>query len=149
MEDNESVILLRELICAESEGHEIISRVSILPVGAANAVEIFGKLGTENRLPLRSIAVVDGDEERTAHCLSLPGGRAPERVVFEDLKASNWKELPERFGIGAGSLLGYLEDAILDPDHHKWPERVGDRVAEQSICMGNSLCRVGKVLRKG
>ena len=53
---------------------------------------------------------------------------APERQVFTDLKTLGWNKLDDRFGIGAGSLFKFLDDALLVPDHHTWTEYVGDRV---------------------
>ena len=70
----------------------------------------------------------------------MPGRAAPERVVFEELKAKQWQHLPERFGIGAGDLIGYLEDAMLDPDHHQWPKRVGDRLLRSKASVWETLC---------
>jgi predicted ATPase len=140
VEDRESVILLRELIGSETDGHEMISRLSIIPVGASNAVAMLGQLGGDNRLPFRSLAIVDGDTEAPVHCFTVPGRAAPERVVFEGLKAKQWQHLPERFGIGAGDLIGYLEDAMLDPDHHQWPKRVGDRLLRSKASVWETLC---------
>jgi hypothetical protein len=74
---------------------------------------------------------VDGDH-KTLDCLTLPGTFAPERVVFEQLRANNWSNLPERFGIGAGTLLTILEDTMLEPDHHKWNRIIGDQVRKSS-----------------
>ena len=36
--------------------------------------------------------------------------------------------MDNRFGIGAGVLFGYLEEAMLLPDHHDWISHVGDKV---------------------
>jgi hypothetical protein len=140
VEDRESMVLVRELIGCETDGHQMISRISIIPVGASNAVGTLGQLGGNDRLPFRSLAVVDGDAETPAHCFALPGRAAPERVVFEGLRANQWKHLPERFGIGAGNLIGYLEDAMLDPDHHQWPTQVGDRLLRSKASVWETLC---------
>lgn len=83
--------------------------------------------------------MTDGDHSHP-NCLTLPGSLAPERVVFGDLKANNWINLPERFGIGAGSLFATLDDAMLDPDHHKWPTLVGDQVAKSGTSVWEILC---------
>lgn len=73
--------------------------------------------------------MVDGDKRETMpEVLALPGTMAPEKQIFTDLKNIEWNKLDDRFGIGAGTLFKYLEDAMLEPDHHKWTEYVGDRV---------------------
>src|SRR5207253_928480 len=79
-------------------------------------------------LPYRAVGVLDGDKDGSEGCISLPGLRAPERLVFEELKAKSWPDLPARFGLGAGSLLGHLDNAVLTPDHHAWTSLVADRV---------------------
>lgn len=60
--------------------------------------------------------------------MALPGTQAPERQIILDLKEKDWNNLDERFGIGAGLLFKYLDDAILLPDHHCWTEYIGNRV---------------------
>ena len=57
---------------------------------------------------------------------------APEIIVFEQLRDMNWPNLQDRFGIGAGRLFDYLQDAMRDPDHHKWAELVGDRILKSA-----------------
>ncbi|MMZ69470.1 hypothetical protein D1872_323170 [compost metagenome] len=36
--------------------------------------------------------------------------------------------MPERFGVGAGSLFTILEDTMLEPDHHEWARIAGDKL---------------------
>lgn len=144
VEDRESETLLREIIVSNDKGKELISRIKIIPVGAANVVHVMNNLGRENRLPFRSIAISDGDQQANG-CLSFPGTKAPERVVFEGLRNSGWPDLPNRFGIGAGSLLAYLEDAMLDPQHHKWTEIVGNKIVKSKTgvweILANQWCK--------
>ncbi len=49
-------------------------------------------------------------------------------MVFNELKNNNWPNRDARFGIGAGALFTILEEAMLEPDHHKWPNIVGDQI---------------------
>jgi predicted ATPase len=126
VEDREAAILLREVLASDQETAELLSRVAIIPVGPVNVVQLLGILGDESRLPYRSIAVVDGGETVSRGCIALPGDGAPERVVYESLKDRQWQNIPARFGIGAGVLLQALEDAMLEPDHHRWNEMVGN-----------------------
>jgi hypothetical protein len=50
-----------------------------------------------------------------------------------------------RFGVGAGSLLTALEDAMLEPDHHRWNTKVGDQVLKSSTSvweiLANEWCK--------
>jgi hypothetical protein len=80
-----------------------------------------GVLGAEGRLlNPEKLAVLDGDKGSSKGCIMLPGTSAPEIVVYNELKAKNWADLPERIGVGAGTLFADLEDIMTDPDHHKW-----------------------------
>jgi hypothetical protein len=138
VEDRNAAILLREILASSEKTAGLIGRISISAVGPSNVVEMLGKLAKGGKLPYKAVAVVDGDHA-SDDCLTLPGGLAPERVVFGDLKTANWPNLAERFGIGAGTLLTHLEDAMLDPDHHAWNAKVGDRVHKSATSVWELL----------
>jgi predicted ATPase len=140
VEDREARILLREILASSDQTSDLLGRIDVVPVGPANVVQIMGSLAENRRLPYKSIAVVDGDHDATAGCIPLPGGLAPERVVFSGLKNLGWPDIPARFGVGAGTLLTVLEDAILEPDHHKWNTIVGDRIVKSSTSVWELLC---------
>jgi predicted ATPase len=139
VEDRTAATWLREIIASHPEGSEIMARVRIAPVGAANVVRVMGQLSADNKLPQRGIAVLDGDQAAAPGCFNLPGAAAPERVVFSELQAANWADLHLRFGIGAGDLHTYLEDAVLNPDFHRWPTLVGDRVLKSSTSVWETV----------
>ncbi len=120
VEDREAQIFLREILASDSNSSELLQRLAITPVGSASVVKVMGDLARNNKLPYKSIAIVDADQGQTPNCITLPGNAVPERVVFQGLKDLEWSNLTERFGIGAGTLLTCLEDAMLEPEHHKW-----------------------------
>lgn len=130
LEDNEAVALFWEIIRHQPDKFDEISRkVVTKAVGAYNVLETLGTLAGQNKLPYKSLSIVDGDKRGDCpHCFSLPGDLPPEILVFQGLKRNEWKELDARFGIGAGSLFKYLDDAMLLPDHHKWTTYVGDKI---------------------
>lgn len=140
VEDNDTSVWLREIVTIIDDSDEILPRIRISPVGPSNVVQIMGKLGFENKLPYKSIAIVDGDKDATEGCLKMPGTEAPEYVVFEDLKKINWANLSERFGIGAGTLFTILEDAMLNPAHHDWTKSIGNKVRMSSKSVWEILC---------
>jgi len=140
VEDKEASIFLREILASDQNKAEILGRIDIFPVGPANVVQMLGQLGYNRKLPFSTIAFIDGDYEETQGCIRLPGDAAPERVVYRDLKNANWPDLPLRFGIGAGTILGILDDAILEPDHHKWNTIIGDRIIKSSASVWEILC---------
>lgn len=138
VEDRDAEILLREILASDEQTSRLLQRVAINAVGPANVVMTLGGLGKNGKLPYRSVAILDGDYQ-DANCLSLPGDLAPERLVYRDLKAKNWPNLAQRFGIGAGTLITALEDAMLEPDHHRWNAKVGDQVLKSSISVWEML----------
>lgn len=141
VEDREAAIMLREILAAAPAGSALLSRISIAPVGPANVVQVLGQLASADRLPWSSLAVLDGDTAADARCARLPGTVAPEVLVFSELKAQNWPNLPERFGVGAGDLMTWLEDAMLEPDHHRWTTIIGDRVRKSSTSVWEILAK--------
>lgn len=138
VEDRDAEILLREILASDENTAKLLQRIEINPVGPANVVIMLGGLGKNGKLPYRSLAILDGDHS-DASCQQLPGTLAPERMVYSDLKAKGWPNLAQRFGIGAGSLLTALEDAMLEPDHHRWNAKVGDQILKSSVSVWEIL----------
>ncbi len=139
VEDREAQVLVREVLASAPEGVEILPRIQLVAVGPSNVVKILGSLSSNERLPSPGIGVLDGNEEPAEGCIVLPGGQAPERLVFGELKAKEWADLPARFGVGAGDLFTWLDDAMLKPDHHDWTRAVGDRVIKSSASVWETL----------
>ena len=130
LEDNEAVSLFWEIIKQKPDKFDELSkRVLAKAVGAYNILETLGTLAEQNKLPYKSLSIVDGDKSAVCpHCYSLPGNLAPEQQVFHDLKEREWDNLDARFGIGAGTLFKFFDDAMLIPDHHEWTTYVGDKI---------------------
>ncbi len=138
VEDKNAAIWLREILASSPQSASLLPRIKITAVGASNVVKTIHGLLAASRLPYKGIAVLDGDNAEVG-VPSLPGHLAPERQVFTDLKAANWTDLTARFGLGAGTLYAALEDAMLEPDHHKWTGMVGDRVNKSSTSVWEVL----------
>lgn len=146
VEDRSAEVWIREIIARHPNGAAILSRIKISPVGPANVVNMMGALAAAGKLPQSGLGVLDGDQPESNGCVRMPGNDAPERVVFGDLKKQNWGNLHDRFGIGAGDLHTYLDDALLTPEFHRWPNFVGDRVVKSSASvwetMATEWCRL-------
>lgn len=130
LEDDEAVTFFWEILKKDiNRYNEFLRKFSTRVVGSCSVVGTLNNLALQNKLPYKSISIVDGDKRNEySECISLPGDKPPEKMVFEDLKDLNWNKLDERFGIGAGLLFQYLNDAILLPDHHEWTIYVGNKV---------------------
>lgn len=141
VEDEEAIILFWNIIKTDKVIYEeLTNKIVLLPVGSYSVVKTLNDLALDGKLPYNSISIVDGDKsEECPRCMSLPGNIAPEKMVFMDLHTKNWNRLDERFGIGAGTLFKYLEDAMLDTDHHKWTTYVGDRIKQSYDTVWNIL----------
>lgn len=141
VEDEEAITLFWNIIKSDKNIYEeLISKIKLLPVGSYSVVKMLNDLALKGKLPYNSISIVDGDKSSECpNCISFPGTEAPEKEVFAGLKSLNWNKLDERFGVGAGSLFKYLEDAMLEPDHHKWTTVVGDKIKQSSDAVWNIM----------
>ncbi|MBD5560341.1 MAG: AAA family ATPase [Clostridia bacterium] len=129
LEDSESEAMFWEILQKDRDAMaQLTKRIETHSVGTASVVETLDRLGRENRLGFPGMGVLDADKAYASDTLTLPGSQAPEREVLGALKGKNWPGLPERFGIGAGRLFKYFDDALLLPDHHKWTAYIGDQV---------------------
>lgn len=128
VEDEEAEVLLWEILKKDKDNFDMYKKkISMQIVGSFSVVKAINDFA--DKLPYNSLSIVDGDKrQESPSCLSLPGQLAPEKQVFLDMKKLEWNHLDERFGIGAGTLFKYLDDSILDPDHHNWSANVGDKI---------------------
>jgi len=128
VEDAGAEALVYEILKKHDPDDQILPRVKCVVVGPANVVQTMGKLSSDEKLPVPGLGILDGDIEESVGCINLPGTTAPELVVFLGLKEKGWPNLDNRFGTGAGTLFTILDDAVLEPDHHKWTTIIGDKV---------------------
>lgn len=146
VEDRLAEVWTREVIARHPDGATVMSRIKISAVGPANVVAMMGKLGQDGKLPQPGLGILDGDQQLAPGCIVLPGNDTPEKVVFQGLRDVNWASLHERFGIGAGDLHTYLEDAMLNDEFHRWPTMVGDRILKSATSVWETMvtewCRV-------
>ena len=139
VEDKDAEVLVYEILKKSDVNDNVLSRVKCVVVGPSNVVQMMGELSSNNTLPQRGIGVLDGDMAPHNGCINIPGGDAPEKVVYHTLKHFNWNNLDNRFGIGAGTLFDLLDETILLPDHHNWSSSVGDRVKKSKSTVWNIL----------
>lgn len=141
LEDEEAVSLFWEILKRDNTRYdEFCKKISARPVGSCSVVATLNELGKNHKLPYNSLAIVDGDKRDTyRNCLSLPGDLAPEKQVIMDLKNIGWNRLDERFGMGAGTLFKYLDDATLLPDHHEWTTHIGNHVKKSKDAVWSIL----------
>ncbi len=133
VEDNSAKVMLAEMLSAHAR--EIFARCSIVPYGAAGVGHALGQMVDQNRFARPTCVFLDGDNEAAPGCILLPGGDAPERVVFEDLSVRRWGNLWTRIGRDVALVSDACANAMLLGDHHDWV-RVA---ANQLLCGGDVL----------
>jgi len=123
-EDDRSAALLREIII--SQDPDLISRVRFIPFGTASTGRSLGQM--LNKFPRPSLVFLDGDQSPSDGCILLPGGDAPERIVFEGLLSKSWQDVASRLSRSASEVIDSCTSAMTLADHHDWVRYAGDRL---------------------
>jgi ATP-dependent endonuclease len=127
VEDEEARTMFWEIMRFDKDHYDSWkAMLSIQIVGSSSTVAKLAKFAEDNILPYKSVSVVDGDvQDIKGSIVKLPGKRAPEKEVFCTLKERQWSGLDECFDVDARK---YLNDAMLDSDHHRWVMNVADKL---------------------
>ena len=80
-------------------------------------------------------AMANGGNYESEFRVVLPGGDAPERVVFEGLRGKNWGEVALRVSRKSAAVADALSRAMTVGDHHEWV----NMAATQLQCSGENL----------
>jgi predicted ATPase len=140
VEDDEARCIVFELLFKYRP--EDARRVRIIKAGAASVVTTLGIMVDKGRFPRPTVAVLDGDAGPATGCLVLPGGDAPERVVFGGLVPLRFAGVPERLARRYAETVDALEQAMTLPDHHEWCPYVADRLQLSSRELWSALARI-------
>jgi predicted ATPase len=136
VEDGRAGDMLREIII--SQDMDLISRVQFVPFGAASVGLALGQM--ISRFPRPSIVYLDGDQEGGAGCEILPGGDAPERIVFQALAEKNWLNLALRIGRPVSEVIDACNAAMTLEDHHEWLSAAGNKLVVGSSVLWQAMC---------
>jgi hypothetical protein len=133
VEDERSKTMLNELLTKHAK--ELYARCTIIPYGAANLGIALGQMVANRRFPRPTCIFLDGDNSDATGCLLLPGGDAPERVVFQELMSARWGGLWTRISRDVSVVQDACTKAMLLGDHHEWLKYA----ANQLLCGSDSL----------
>ncbi|MCW3478654.1 hypothetical protein OL229_03605 [Neisseriaceae bacterium JH1-16] len=140
LEDPRAKILLEEILVAHKM--EILPRIKLATFGAASVGKALGQMVAQERFPRPTVIFLDGDQEEAVGCHLLPGQDAPEIVVFGGLKDLRWVDVARVVNRSHSDLVDYAEDAMTQPDHHRWPGIVADRLIVGGDELWRAMCRV-------
>jgi predicted ATPase len=133
VEDIAAKVMLEEILALH--GKEVFARCAIVPFGHANVGRALGQMVANKHFPRPSRVFLDGDNEEAVGCLLLPGGDAPERVVFKTLKAIKFGEVWSRIARDIGVVQETCTTAMTLADHHEWV----NVAAKQLMCGPDTL----------
>lgn len=126
--------------CLVAVDPTLLARSKISPFGTASVGLALGQMVDQNRFPRPSVVFLDGDQTSASGCNILPGGEAPEIVIFEALRQQNWIGVPEHIGRSHSDTIDALNSAMSAKDHHEWPRRAADKLFVGSDALWRALC---------
>jgi hypothetical protein len=118
VEDNLSRVFLLEILAEHAR--DVVGRIEALPFGASGVGASLGQMAKSGKFKRPTLVFLDGDQPPAEGCLILPGGDAPERIVFEALRARNWAILDMRLNRTYTEIADACLRAMTAADHHQW-----------------------------
>lgn len=137
VEDEAAKIMLEELIA--KHGEDVLHRCAIVPYGSSNVGLSLGTMVANDRFPRPSVVFLDGDCEPGQGCNLLPGGDAPEQVVFKHLKARAWGNLFARLSRGTSIVHDACTNAMT-LDHHEWVKYAANQMKYSGEGLWRAMC---------
>lgn len=137
VEDDAARIFLEEILARH--GEQVIHRCSIVPYGGVNVGLALGQMVANKRFPRPTCVFLDGDSDPGPGCSVLPGGDAPEQVVFKGLRARAWGNLWTR----VARDISLVQDACSNAmtlDHHEWVKFAANHMRYGGEALWRSMC---------
>lgn len=138
VEDDRARILLREIIVAHSRG--LIERCQITTYGSANVGRSLGIMAFQKRFPRSTCVFLDGDQAEAPGCILLPGGDAPEPVIFEGLRLKSWGQMAQRVGRPYADIADACTQVMSLTDHHDWITVAASRLVLSGDQLWQAMC---------
>lgn len=138
VEDERSQTMLREIIVAHSKG--LVERCAMVPFGMASVGRTLGIMVSQDRFPRPSHVFLDGDQSEAPGCSLLPGGDAPERVIFGDLQSFAWGKLRDRIGRPYAEVADACIKSMALTDHHDWINAAASRLTLPGETLWQAMC---------
>lgn len=139
VEDERAKILVEEIVQAKSRDH--LLRIDVLPYGSASVGKSLGMMRAQSRFKNPTLVILDGDQDPADGCVLLPGGDAPERVVFECLSSAGWLGIANRIERSHSDLVDAANGAMTLANHHDWVRYVADKIVVGGNELWRAMCR--------
>ncbi|MDE2481541.1 MAG: AAA family ATPase [bacterium] len=139
VEDREARELVGEILTAAEID---LTPLEIKEAGPKNMVASLGALASQGRLPMPVVGIVDGDASLSPGVIKIPGGDAPEKVIFSSLHALYQEELSKRLGIDEAAVVRGLYAAMTLPDHHDWLPHVAQQWNKNRDYIWTTMCQI-------
>jgi predicted ATPase len=140
VEDDIAQVMIREIIVTHAI--DVIPRLLIVPYGAASVGRALGQMVKNNKWPRPTCVYLDADQEIADGCIILPGGDAPERVVFTALAETGWVGIAERVGRSHSTLVDACNRAMTFDNHHEWIRLVADELIVGGQNLWQAMCAI-------
>ncbi len=138
VEDESAKTWLGEILSAKSA--DTFPRVSIVPFGSSQVGLALGMMASQGRFPRPTCVFLDGDSSAAPGCHLLPGGDAPEQVVFNDLKAKGWGNVSLRISRDHSAVHDACNRAMTVSDHHLWVRSAANELRCGGATLWQALC---------
>lgn len=138
VEDSRAAVWLSEMLSRHAR--ELFVRCAIVPYGAANLGIALGQMAVANRFRRPTLVFLDGDQGTAQGCIPLPGGDAPERVVFGRLQREHWRHVWTKVSRDVATVADACERAMTLADHHEWVKAAANSMMCGSDTLWHALC---------
>ena len=137
VEDNAAKILVEEILARY--GEDVIHRCAVIPYGTSNVGLALGTMVANKRFPRPTCVFLDGDSDPGPGCHALPGGDAPEQVVFKALRAKNWGNLWASVARDSSLVNDGCTNAMT-LNHHEWVKFAASHMRYGGDALWRAMC---------
>ncbi len=138
VEDERAKLFLQEILVQFAP--DLIQRVDMLPFGAATVGQALGQMVKNQRFKRPTLVFLDGDQPVSEGCILLPGGDAPERIVFKALKSKQWSLLDSKTSRDFAQLADACDKAMTAENHHEWVDSAATKVVLSGDSLWQAMC---------
>lgn len=138
VEDESAKEIVEQILYTKAPG--TFERSSVVSFGAASVGRALGQMITGKRFNRPTCVFLDGDNSASPGCHLLPGGDAPEHVVFEDLDKIGWGDVAAKISRDYSLVSDALSRSMSLKNHHDWVQDAASRLKIGSVILWHAMC---------